>query len=35
MVFLNQDGCALMDGWYLRVAGEAAKYPNKREFPSK
>lgn len=24
MVFLNQDGCAMPDDWYLRVAGKAA-----------
>ena len=26
MSFLNQDGCALPDDWYLRITGKAAEY---------
>lgn len=33
MVFLNQDGCALPDDWYLRVTGKAAEFLRKREIP--
>ncbi len=35
MVFLNQDGCALPDDWYLRVAGKAAEYLRQRQIPPK
>lgn len=35
MVFLNQDGCALPDDWYLRVTGEAAKYLRQHQSPPK
>jgi hypothetical protein len=33
MVFLNQDGCALPDDWYLRVAGKAANALHAAEVP--
>lgn len=33
MVFLNQDGCALPDDWYLRVTGEAARMLRSRAPP--
>lgn len=33
MVFLNQDGCALPDDWYLRVTGEAARMLRSRALP--
>jgi hypothetical protein len=33
MVFLNQDGCALPDDWYMRVTGKAAEYLRKGEPP--
>ncbi len=35
MVFLNQDGCALPDDWYLRVAGKAAEYMHAKKAPPK
>jgi hypothetical protein len=33
MVFLNQDGCALPDDWYLRVTGKAAEALRSRQTP--
>ena len=33
MTFLNQDGCALPDDWYLRITGKAAHYLRQRELP--
>ena len=33
MTFLNQDGCALADDWYLRITGKAAQYLRGREVP--
>ena len=33
MAFLNQDGCALPDDWYLRITGKAAHYLRQREAP--
>lgn len=35
MVFLNQDGCALPDDWYLRVAGKAADALHAAKAPPK
>jgi hypothetical protein len=35
MVFLNQDGCALPDDWYLRVAGAAAGFVRSSTVPPK
>lgn len=35
MVYLNQDGCALPDDWYLRVAGRAAQSLHRKEVPSR
>ena len=31
MAFLNQDGCALADDWYLRIVGKAAHQLRQRE----
>ena len=33
MTFLNQDGCALADDWYLRITGKAAHYLRRSEVP--
>lgn len=33
MAFLNQDGCALADDWYLRITGKAASYLRRSELP--
>lgn len=33
MAFLNQDGCALPDDWYLRITGKAALYLRSGEVP--
>lgn len=33
MTFLNQDGCALADDWYLRITGKAAHYLRRNEVP--
>ena len=33
MSFLNQDGCALTDDWYLRITGKAAHYLRRSEVP--
>lgn len=33
MAFLNQDGCALPDDWYLRITGKAAYYLRRNEVP--
>ena len=33
MTFLNQDGCALADDWYLRITGKAAQYLRRSEVP--
>jgi hypothetical protein len=33
MVFLNQDGCALPDDWYLRVTAEAARMLESHALP--
>jgi len=33
MVYLNQDGCALPDDWYLRVAGAAAGFLRESTIP--
>lgn len=33
MSFLNQDGCALPDDWYLQITGKAAHYLRKGEVP--
>ena len=33
MAFLNQDGCALTDDWYLRITGKAAHYLRRSEVP--
>lgn len=33
MAFLNQDGCALADDWYLRITGKAATYLRRNEIP--
>jgi len=33
MVYLNQDGCALPDDWYLRVTGAAAGFLHRSEMP--
>ena len=33
MSFLNQDGCALADDWYLRITGKAADYLRRNEVP--
>ena len=33
MSFLNQDGCALPDDWYLRITGKAAYYLRRNEAP--
>jgi hypothetical protein len=35
MVYLNRDGCALPDDWYLRVVGKAGQYLQRHEVPSK
>ena len=34
MAFLNQDGCALADDWYLRIVGKAAHQLRQREIVS-
>jgi hypothetical protein len=33
MAFLNQDGCAIADDWYLRITGKAAAYLRRNELP--
>jgi hypothetical protein len=33
MVFLNQDGCALPDDFYLRVTGKAAEHLKRKQVP--
>ena len=33
MAFLNQDGCALPDDWYLHITGKAAHYLHRSELP--
>ena len=33
MAFLNQDGCALPEDWYLRITGKAAHYLRERAVP--
>jgi hypothetical protein len=35
MVYLNQDGCALPEDWYLRVTGKAAEHLKQRRVPPK
>lgn len=35
LIFLNQDGCALPDDWYLRITGKAAEFLRNQEAPPK